>query len=56
MIAKLIARLLCWRYGHKRGKRVAPQDVRNPVAVNAPTNVFACPRCGDQWARKAKAA
>lgn len=52
----MIARLKCLLFGHKRGKRVAPQDVRNPVAVNAPTNVFACPRCGAQWDRKAKVA
>lgn len=51
----MIAKLICYFRGHKRGKRVALENVRNPVAVNAPTVVYECPRCTAQWARKAKA-
>lgn len=38
----MIARLICWMYGHKRGKRV-PE-----------TNNVRCPRCGAQWERPKK--
>jgi hypothetical protein len=33
-----VARFLCWRHGHRRGKRVSPSEV-------------ACRRCGTTWAR-----
>lgn len=33
---RLLARLLCWRYGHQRGRLVRQDDKHR---------VFACPRC-----------
>lgn len=47
----MIARLLCWLQGHKRGKRLTEVTTTSTV----PTNHFQCPRCGAQWSRKAKA-
>ena len=37
------ARLLCWWFGCKRGKRISPERV-------------ACPRCKAAWLRAKKAA
>lgn len=52
MIADLIARLKCWRYGHKRGKRVGQATSSNGKTFND----FQCPRCTATWTRKAKVA
>lgn len=38
----MIARLVCWLKGHKRGKRVSETHV-------------ACPRCNTPWERKKQA-
>lgn len=50
---KLIAKFLCWRYGHKRGKRVMADIQREPwlLSESVPVyengkQVFECPRCG----------
>lgn len=51
----MIARLKCWLWGHKRGKRVHPSAVANPTAVNGPEATFQCPRCKAIWTRKVKA-
>ena len=39
----IFGRLICWRYGHKRGKR---------VAVGETGIVYRCPRCKAEWVRK----
>jgi hypothetical protein len=44
---RLIARLECWIFGHKRGRRVA--EASDTVRI-----VLACGRCGKQWTRKAR--
>lgn len=45
---KIIGRLLCKVRGHKRGKRVSGTTGSKHI-------FFACPRCGAQWSRKARA-
>lgn len=37
-IRNYVARLICWRHGHRRGKRISPEAVE-------------CSRCGAVWAR-----
>ena len=37
--------LICWKKGHKRGKRVKALCSQERI-------VFQCPRCGAQWERK----
>ena len=48
----MIARLHCWIFGHKRGKRMTEVT----ETFTKPVNQFRCPRCGSTWTRKAKAA
>lgn len=43
----MIRTLLCWAFGHKRGKRTGVSSV---LGIQ-----FRCPRCGDVWNRKVKA-
>jgi hypothetical protein len=50
----MIARLICWINGHKRGKRLYASSM--PADEFKGKNVFRCPRCGATWTRKAKAA
>lgn len=50
----MIARLICWYKGHRRGVRVHPSMTVNPVAVNSPEATFQCPRCKAAWTRKVK--
>ena len=38
MIRKLLGRLVCWRHGHRRGRRIESLD-------NGRTKRFQCPRC-----------
>lgn len=38
VVARLAARLACWRHGHRRGKRVSH-------------NAVECPRCKATWLR-----
>jgi transcription elongation factor Elf1 len=47
----MIARLKCFFWGHKRGKRLTMVTTTSTM----PMNHFRCPRCGSQWTRKAKA-
>lgn len=51
MIANLIARLKCWRYGHQRGRRMSEVTFTSTT----PLNHFECPRCKATWTRKVKA-
>lgn len=48
----MIARLKCWLWGHKRGKRVV-------YTVGVPESdgqrEYQCPRCKAIWTRKVKA-
>ena len=43
----VIAKLICWWRGHKRGKRTAGTGVLG-------THEFRCPRCGALWYRKVR--
>jgi hypothetical protein len=51
-LAQLLAKLMCWRFGHKRGKRFPGLPISYPP--NAPFAFYACPRCGAQWKRHIK--
>lgn len=44
----MIAKLMCWWKGHKRGKFLRAED-------NGRVKVFSCPRCGRETSYKAKA-
>jgi uncharacterized C2H2 Zn-finger protein len=44
----MIARLIGWINGHKRGKRVTHGQKDGEAAT------FQCPRCRATWTRKAK--
>lgn len=46
----MIARLICWWKGHRRGKRLTG-EVAQPGFGH-----FQCPRCGARWVRKEKLA
>lgn len=51
----MIARFLCWFFGHPRGKRVSVDT----TTVHDGIATFRCPRCASTWTRtlrKAKAA
>ena len=48
-----LSRLICWIYGHKRGKRTAASDSVERETGHA---IYCCPRCGATWTRKVKAA
>jgi hypothetical protein len=45
---RVIARLLCLLFGHKRGQRVTSSD---PESVE-----YMCPRCSATWTRKIRKA
>lgn len=47
----MIARLKCWLFGHKRGKRLLMVTTTSTVLVNT----YECPRCKATWTRKVKA-
>lgn len=51
----MFGRLLCWAFGHRRGKRVfiAPSEYGSPPPEGYA--LMRCPRCGAQWTRKVKA-
>lgn len=60
----MIAKLICLIRGHKRGRRLSPQDGESPAswtlgkAAEAYKNgfhIFQCPRCTAAWTRKARA-
>jgi transposase-like protein len=44
----MIARLICWLVGHKRGIRFTDST----VTTTAQEARFRCPRCKDTWSRK----
>lgn len=49
---EFLGRLICGvTRRHKRGKRL----LMVTSTSTTPVNTFACPRCGAQWTRKAKA-
>jgi transposase-like protein len=43
----MLNRLLCWWFGHKRGKLIM---VLNTAEI--PKNRYKCPRCHSTWDRK----
>lgn len=45
---KLIGKLLCKMFGHKRGRIVG-------LRVSIGEQIYRCPRCNATWARKVKA-
>lgn len=45
----MIARLKCWLWGHKRGKKVGEQGT--PAGIE---RIYECPRCRSRWVRKGK--
>jgi hypothetical protein len=47
----MIARLICWWAGHRRGKRVGITATGTRGGVYAE---FRCPRCNATWSRKEK--
>lgn len=49
----MIARLICWWKGHKRGKRVV-YTVGGPESDGE--REYECPRCGATWIRKIRKA
>ena len=56
----MIARLICWYKGHKRGKRILRMISggtveHNGVPVKAGESLYECPRCKATWTRKVKA-
>lgn len=48
----MIGKLLCWLWGHKRGKR----DNSFVFAIEHNEQGYRCPRCGATWTRKARKA
>lgn len=46
----MISKLICWWYGHRRGKRVP-----SPATLQGFAS-FQCPRCGETWTRKERKA
>lgn len=46
---EMIAKLICWWKGHRRGRRVPP------LRVGTATTLFQCPRCHATWSRRTKA-
>lgn len=47
----MIAKLICWLYGHKRGRRLTASMVTT-TSTGPETNRFECPRCAATWTRK----
>jgi hypothetical protein len=47
----MIAKLICYFKGHKRGVRIENVGVTSTVHMNH----YRCPRCQATWMRKAKA-
>lgn len=48
----MIARLICFFKGHKRGKRLTASMAT--TTSTSPVNTYECPRCRATWTRKAK--
>jgi hypothetical protein len=51
-----LCRIICWAKGHRRGRRVAQNDIRISFETRFPYtySVFECSRCKSQWVRKVK--
>ena len=45
----MTSKLLCWLWGHQRGKRDLTAHVLRPGHV-----AYRCPRCGAGWTRKVR--
>lgn len=50
----MIARLICWWKGHKRGRRIeTPSHVREADAIVGLRLIdLECPRCKARWTRR----
>lgn len=47
----MLGAVVCWLWGHRRGKRDASAHVLEPGRV-----AYKCPRCGMGWTRPARPA
>ena len=51
----MIARLKCWLWGHKRGKRIFSTGGAIGTEPLPNEAMYQCPRCKATWTRKVKA-